>query len=76
MKILFDSKLQNSEKFVICHKLNINHIDEKMKRNITLKHQRNFIEKKNSRFKNIIELKNILNFKSVNINRIFNFIAQ
>ena len=61
---------------MICHKLNINYIDKKFKKDITLKYNRSFIQKKNSRFMNIIEFKNILNFKDVDIKNAFDFIAQ
>ena len=74
--MFFNLELQNFEKFVICHNLNIKNIDEEFKRSTTFKHNRNFIHKTNSRFMNIIELKNTLNLKKIDIKNAFNFIAQ
>ena len=54
----------------------MNYIDEKFKRSTTFKHNRTFIKKKNSRFINIIELKNTLYLKNVDIKKAFDFITQ
>ena len=52
---------------MIYHKLNMNYFDEKFKKNIKFKHDRNLIDEKYLKLKNIIRLYKCSNIKEKNV---------